>query len=86
MEFKDFEQALKRLEEIVAELEKGELALERALELFEEGIKISRLCGKKLEEAERKVEILVRDSQGALKEEPLDQSDGQIKGAQESGE
>ena len=86
MEFKDFEQALKRLEEIVAELENGELALEKALELFEEGIKISRMCGEKLEEAERKVEILVKDGQGALKEEPLDQSVGQTEGGQESDE
>jgi exodeoxyribonuclease VII small subunit len=43
MEFKDFEQSLKRLEQIVSKLEKGELALERALELFEEGVKISRM-------------------------------------------
>ena len=71
MEFKDFEQALKRLEEIVADLEKGELPLEKALELFEEGIKISRLCGERLEEAERKVETLIKDGQGTLREEPL---------------
>jgi exodeoxyribonuclease VII small subunit len=75
MEFKDFEQALRRLEEIVAELEKGELALERAVELFEEGVKVSRLCGEKLEEAEKKVELLVKDNQGALKTEPLDQGE-----------
>lgn len=86
MEFKDFEQALKRLEEIVAELEKGELALERALELFEEGIGISRLCGEKLEEAERKVEMLVKDSRGILKEEPIEQSGGPTGGGQERGE
>ena len=86
MEFKDFEQALKRLEEIVRELEKGELALERSMELFEEGIKLSRLCGDRLEEAERKVEILVKDSQGTLKAEPLDQTNGQIEGGQESDE
>jgi exodeoxyribonuclease VII small subunit len=77
MEFKDFDQALKRLEEIVAELEKGELALERALELFEEGMKLSRLCGKKLEEAEHKVELLVKESKGDLKTEPLDHVDGE---------
>lgn len=84
MEFKDFEQALKRLEEIVAELEKGELALERSMELFEEGIKLSRSCGDKLEEAERKVEVLVKDSEGALKKEPLDQGGGRIEGGQDS--
>jgi len=84
MELKDFEQALKRLEEIVAELEKGELALERSMELFEEGIKLSRWCGDKLEEAERKVEVLVKDSEGALKREQLDQDGGQMEGGQDS--
>jgi exodeoxyribonuclease VII small subunit len=86
MEFKDFEQALKRLEEIVAELEKGELALERAVELFEEGIKVSRLCGEKLEEAERKVELLIKDSQGALKARPLENVGVETEGDQESDE
>lgn len=71
MELKDFEQSLKRLETIVADLEKGELPLEKALELFEEGMKISRLCGERLEEAERKVEALIKDGRGKLKEEPL---------------
>jgi exodeoxyribonuclease VII small subunit len=86
MEFKDFEQALKRLEEIVAELEKGELALERALQLFEEGVKISRMCGEKLEEAERKVEMLVKDGKGGLREEPIEQSNGQDENGHETGE
>jgi len=86
MEFKDFEQALKRLEGIVAELEKGELALEKALELFEEGIKISRSCGEKLAEAEQKVEILVKDGQGILREEPLDRGEKEMRGVQESDE
>ena len=86
MEFKDFEEALKRLEEIVAELEKGELALEKALKLFEEGIKISRLCGEKLQEAEQRIEILVKDSQGGFKEKPLNASDGQIEDGDEAGE
>ena len=82
MEFRDFEKELKRLEKIVAELEKGELALEKALKLFEEGIKISRLCGEKLEEAEQKVEILVKDSQGEFKEKPL----REIENSHEAGE
>lgn len=70
MELKDFETSLKRLETIVADLEKGELPLEKALELFEEGMKISRLCGERLEEAERKVEALIKDGRGQLKAEP----------------
>ena len=59
MEYKDFENALARLEDIVGELEKGELALEEALKLFEEGVKISQFCTTKLDEAERKVEFLL---------------------------
>ncbi|MDA2928176.1 exodeoxyribonuclease VII small subunit [Acidobacteria bacterium AH-259-G07] len=71
MEYKDFENALARLESIVGELEKGELALEEALKLFEEGIKISRFCNAKLDEAERKVEILLKNEKGQLTEEPF---------------
>ena len=61
-----FEEALKRLEEIVGRLEKGELPLEDSLALYEEGIQLSRLCHTKLEEAERKIELLVKDAKGAL--------------------
>ena len=60
----DFETALKRLEEIVKKLENGELLLDSALELFEEGIKLSRFCHTKLEQAERRVEILLKNSSG----------------------
>lgn len=69
MEYKDFENGLARLEKIVGELEKGELALEEALQLFEEGIKISRFCNAKLDEAERKVQILLKNETGRLSEE-----------------
>ena len=71
MEYKDFENAMDRLEVIVKELEKGELSLEEALKLFEEGMKISRFCNAKLDEAERKVEILVKDKGGKIVEEPF---------------
>ena len=60
----DFETALKRLEEIVKKLENGELSLDSALQLFEEGIKLSRFCHTRLEEAERRVEILLKSSSG----------------------
>jgi exodeoxyribonuclease VII small subunit len=60
----DFETALKRLEEIIKKLENGELSLDSALQLFEEGIKLSRFCHTKLEEADRRVEILVKNSSG----------------------
>lgn len=61
----DFEKKLGRLEEIVQKMEKGELALEESLKLFEEGIKLSRECHQRLNEAEAKVKKLVSiDAQG----------------------
>ncbi len=71
MKMKDFESNLKQLEEIVAKLEAGEMTLEQALELFEQGVKISRFCNAKLEEAERKVEILIKTADGNLTEAPF---------------
>ncbi|MGB0909120.1 MAG: exodeoxyribonuclease VII small subunit [Nitrospirales bacterium] len=59
-----FEQALARLETIVTELEGGELPLDESLKIFEEGIKLSKTCLKVLDDAERKVEILVQDKDG----------------------
>jgi exodeoxyribonuclease VII small subunit len=59
-----FEAALQKLETIVQRLEKGELTLEESLGLYEEGIQLSRLCHSKLEEAEGKIEQLVKDSRG----------------------
>jgi exodeoxyribonuclease VII small subunit len=55
-----FEECLERLEKIVAELEKGNVSLDHALELFDEGMKLSSSCRKELEEAEGKVEILLK--------------------------
>ncbi len=60
----DFESALERLEHIVKTLESGELALDNALELFEEGVRLSRFCHQKLEQAERRVEILINKEDG----------------------
>jgi len=60
MAVKKFEESLKKLEEIVKQLEQGDLTLEASLKLFEDGIKLSRLCSRQLEEAERKVEILLQ--------------------------
>ncbi len=59
-----FEVALKQLEDVVQRLEKGELALEESLRLYEEGIRLSRFCHAKLEEAEGKIEQLMKDSRG----------------------
>jgi len=59
-----FEEALSALEGIVERLEKGELALEESLKLYEEGIRLSRICHGKLEEAEGRIEVLVKDARG----------------------
>jgi exodeoxyribonuclease VII small subunit len=59
-----FEDALQQLEEIVARLEKGELALEESLRLYERGVGLARLCHAKLEEAEGKIELLLKDARG----------------------
>ena len=66
-----FEECLERLEKIVQELEKGEIPLERSLTLFEEGIELSAACRKELEQAEGKVEILLKQN-GRLQPEPLE--------------
>jgi exodeoxyribonuclease VII small subunit len=68
----DFETALKRLEEIVKKLEGGELTLDSSLELFEEGIQLSRLCHVKLGQAERRVEILLKNSAGEPQVTPFE--------------
>jgi exodeoxyribonuclease VII small subunit len=61
-----FEDALQKLEEIVQRLERGELSLEESLSCYEEGIRLSRFCHGKLEEAERKIETLVKDARGEV--------------------
>jgi len=66
-----FEECLERLEKIVDELEKGELPLEKALGLFEEGIALSASCRQELEAAEGKVEILLKQN-GKLQPEPFE--------------
>ena len=66
-----FEQAMKRLEEIVAKMEGGDLPLDETLKLFEEGVGLTRMLNKQLEEAERKVEVLMKDESGKLKAEPF---------------
>ncbi len=65
---KNFEDQIEKLEKIVEELEKGELSLEESVTKFEEGIKISKECNKTLEEAEKKITILVNQD-GVMKEE-----------------
>ncbi|MDY6951741.1 MAG: exodeoxyribonuclease VII small subunit [Thermodesulfobacteriota bacterium] len=66
-----FEDAMKRLEDIVQELEAGTLSLDEALKTFQEGIKLSKFCAKKLDEAERKVSVLLQDDAGTVRSEPF---------------
>lgn len=66
-----FEESLTKLEEIVAQLERGDLSLEDSVRLFEEGSKLSADCRKQLEEAEGKVEMLVKQRDGSMKREPF---------------
>ena len=68
-----FEECLQKLENIVTQLEKGDLPLEQALKLFEEGIQLSNSCRKDLDEAEGKVEILLKQN-GKLQPEPFDRA------------
>lgn len=66
-----FEECLQRLEKVVQELEKGEVPLEKSLTLFEEGMQLSATCRKELDEAEGKVEILLKQN-GKVHPEPFD--------------
>ena len=62
-----FEEAMERLEAIVGRLENGDVPLETAIELFQEGMKLSQLCGSKLEQVERKIEVLIETENGYQK-------------------
>jgi exodeoxyribonuclease VII small subunit len=66
-----FEECLQRLEHILEELEKGDIPLEKSLQLFEEGMKLSTSCRKELEEAESRVEILLKQN-GKVQAEPYE--------------
>jgi exodeoxyribonuclease VII small subunit len=66
-----FEEALQKLEAIVAKMEEGDLPLEEALKAFEEGVKLAKFCTGKLDEAERKVEKLIRDQAGRIQTTPF---------------
>ena len=67
----NFEECLQRLEKIVQELEKGDVPLEKSLTLFEEGMQLSSACRKELEQAEGKVDILLKKN-GKLQSEPFE--------------
>jgi len=63
---KNFESALEELEQVVEQLESGELSLEDSLSAFEKGVGLVRFCNQKLNEVEKKIEMLVRDKEGKL--------------------
>jgi exodeoxyribonuclease VII small subunit len=71
----NFETSLEELERIVRELERGDLPLEKSLELFEQGVKLSRACQERLSEAERRIEILTRDNHGRPAVRPFQADD-----------
>ena len=73
----DFERSLGRLEEIVRKLENANLTLDDAMKLFEEGVELSRVCQKQLEEAEGRVEILLKKADGKLVAEPFQAGAGE---------
>lgn len=68
-----FEDSLQRLEEIVERLEDDDLELEQSLALFEEGVKLAAACNQRLDEAEKKVALLLKNSDGALVDTPFEQ-------------
>jgi len=70
---KNFETALEDLEQVVERLETGELALEEALSAFEKGVGLVKFCNQKLDEVEKKVELLVKDKDGRLNLQVLNQ-------------
>ena len=67
-----FEEAFKRLEQIVGNLESGDLSLEESMKLFEEGIGLTEDCKSRLEDAEQKIQLLLKNSDGKLSLEDKD--------------
>src|SRR3989304_1522193 len=72
---RSFEASLEALEQIVRQLEQGDLPLEKSLELFEQGIRLSRECQERLNQAERRIEVLLQDNQGRPVVRALEDSD-----------
>ena len=72
---KGFEESMRRLEELVNQMEEGELSLDEMVSAFEEGTQLVQSCGKKLDEVERKIEMLVKKNE-KIATEPFDESNG----------
>jgi exodeoxyribonuclease VII small subunit len=79
----DFEKAFQQLEEIVRRLEGEELPLDESLRLFEEGIGLSRFCHQRLEEVEKKIELILADAKGQPRTEPFEPEEDDEGGAEE---
>ncbi len=80
----NFEASLTSLEKIVRELERGDLPLEQSLELFEQGVRLSRECQERLNQAERRIEVLMRDAKGQPVTEAFDDEDLDLSATGES--
>lgn len=66
----NFEEAMNQLEDIVSQLEHGDVPLEKAIDLFQQGMRLSQLCGQKLAQVERKIEMIVEED-GAVEKQPF---------------
>ena len=66
-----FEEAFQKLETIIKKLDEGNLTLEDSLKAFEEGVRLSRFCSRKLDEAEKRVDLLLKESNGRLISQPF---------------
>ena len=73
MSDKSFEESLAELEKIATEIEKGDFGLEQAISEFEKGIKLSKECSEKLDDAEKRINILVKNENGEMTEEEFEQ-------------
>ena len=71
---KTFEQAMKLLEQIVQDLESGDMPLEKAIKKFEEGIQLSKFCTEKLDESEKRITILMQDAAGNVSDAPFEKN------------
>ncbi len=80
MSEKKFEEAMERLEQIVETLESGDLPLEDSLKIFEEGMGLVNFCTKKLEEAEQKVTILIKEGEGKWVQQPFETEEKEEEG------
>ena len=66
-----FEKAIQELEEIVARLEKGELTLDESIDFFQRGVELSKYCSKRLDEAERRITLLIEGENGEMSEREM---------------